>query len=110
MGTLDESTSIAELAVFMLAIGLGVGMVMQNLVLVVQNTLEPSQMGSGSALVAFFRSLAGAIGVSALGAILAARASSGIDDVLAARGIELASRHGAPPPEAVAPVPVPAER
>ena len=87
MGTLDESTSLAELAVFMLAIGLGVGMVMQNLVLVVQNTLDPGQMGSGSALVAFFRSLAGAIGVSVLGAALAGRVKSTIADGLAARGI-----------------------
>jgi hypothetical protein len=44
MGTLDETTSLLELAAFMLAIGLGVGMVIQNLVLVVQSSLDPRQI------------------------------------------------------------------
>jgi EmrB/QacA subfamily drug resistance transporter len=88
MGTLDETTSLLELAVFMLSIGLGVGMVMQNLVLVVQNTLDQKDIGAGSALVAFFRSLAGAIGVSALGAVLGARVKTDIVEGLSARGIK----------------------
>jgi EmrB/QacA subfamily drug resistance transporter len=87
MGTLDETTSLIELAVFMLAIGAGVGMVMQNLVLVVQNTLPVHELGAGSAIVAFFRSLAGAIGVAALGAVLGSRVRSAIADGLAANGI-----------------------
>jgi EmrB/QacA subfamily drug resistance transporter len=87
MGTLDETTSLVELGVFMAAIGAGVGMVMQNLVLVVQNTLEANQIGAGSALVAFFRSLAGAVGVAALGAVLSGRVTSTVADGLAAHGI-----------------------
>ena len=87
MGTLDETTSIAELAVFMFAIGAGVGMVMQNLVLVVQNTLPVHELGSGSAIIAFFRSLAGAIGVAALGAVLASKVRTTVASGLAAHGI-----------------------
>ncbi len=49
------------------------GMLMQNLVLAVQNTVDVSQVGAASASVAFFRSLGGAIGDSALGAVLASR-------------------------------------
>ena len=41
MGTMDERTSLLELAAFMLVLGAGLGMVMQNLVLVVQNTRPP---------------------------------------------------------------------
>jgi hypothetical protein len=37
MGTMDETTNLVEIAAFMLVVGAGVGMVMQNLVLVVQN-------------------------------------------------------------------------
>jgi EmrB/QacA subfamily drug resistance transporter len=87
MGTLDEKTSLVELAAFMLVVGMGMGMVMQNLVLVVQNSVPFSEMGAGSALIAFFRSLGGAAGVSALGAILAARATSTIADGLAKLGV-----------------------
>src|SRR5205823_551011 len=69
MGTLDEKTSLVELGAFMVLVGMGMGMVMQNLVLVVQNSVPFSRMGSGSALIAFFRSLGGAAGVSVLGAV-----------------------------------------
>jgi EmrB/QacA subfamily drug resistance transporter len=87
MGTLDETTSLIELGVFMAILGLGVGMVMQNLVLVVQNSVPFSQMGAASALIAFFRSLGGAAGVSVLGAILASRVTSSIASGLTAIGV-----------------------
>ncbi len=88
MGTMDETTSLVDVGAFMLITGAGVGMVMQNLVLVVQNTISQRDIGVGSALVAFFRSLGGAIGVSALGALLAAHASSSIISGLAKHGID----------------------
>jgi EmrB/QacA subfamily drug resistance transporter len=78
MGTLDETTSLVELGAFMLLVGAGVGSMMQNLVLVTQNTVDQGDMGSGSSLIAFFRSLGGAIGVSALGAVLAAKVAHDI--------------------------------
>jgi MFS family permease len=87
MGTLDETTSLIELGAFMLLLGAGVGMLLQNLVLVVQNTVRFEDIGSGSSLVAFFRSLGGAIGVSVLGALLAAHARDTISSGLAAQGI-----------------------
>ena len=41
---------------------------MQNLVLSVQNQVRPEELGAASSVVAFFRTLGGAVGVSALGA------------------------------------------
>jgi EmrB/QacA subfamily drug resistance transporter len=76
MGTMDEHTSLVELAAFMVLVGSGVGMLMQNLVLVVQNSVAHSDVGAGSSLIAFFRSMGGAVGVSVLGAILAGRVGS----------------------------------
>lgn len=87
MGTLDERTSLVELSAFMFAIGAGVGMLMQQLVLVVQNTVSTTDMGAGSSLVAFVRSLGGAIGVSVLGAVLASRAASSIGSGLMKAGV-----------------------
>jgi MFS family permease len=81
MGVMDEHTSLIELGVFMLLVGAGLGMLMQNLVLVVQNTVPRADMGAGSALVAFSRTLGGAIGVSVLGAVLAAKTSGGVPKV-----------------------------
>jgi EmrB/QacA subfamily drug resistance transporter len=79
MGTLDETTSLVELAAFMVLVGAGVGSMMQNLVLVTQNTVAQRDMGAGSSLIAFFRSLGGAIGVSALGAVLAAKVAGDLN-------------------------------
>jgi EmrB/QacA subfamily drug resistance transporter len=107
MGTLDEHTSLIELSLFMLIIGGGVGMLMQNLVLIVQNAVPLQDMGAGSSLIAFFRSLGGAIGVSVLGAILASRASSSIADGLAQAGVKgTALSSGKVPSLAELPAPV----
>jgi len=46
---------------------------MQNLVLIVQNTTKPTEIGVASSGVTFFRSLGGTIGVSLMGAALASR-------------------------------------
>ena len=83
-----------RLAIFMALIGLGLGMTMQNLVLAVQNTVGTHELGAASSVVAFFRSLGGAVGVSALGAVLGHRVTGYIADGLAALGIPAASSGG----------------
>lgn len=80
MGTIQYDTPYVLVAVFMFITGAGVGMVMQNLVLIVQNTTEPKNIGAASAGVAFFRSLGGALGVSVLGTVLGNRVTSLIAD------------------------------
>lgn len=71
LGTLRHDTPIWQSSVSMAVMGLGMGMMMQNVVLAVQNTVDVRDIGAASASVSFFRSLGGAIGVSALGAVLA---------------------------------------
>ncbi len=78
MGTMDETTNLIELMAFMLLMGAGLGCLMQNLVLVVQNTVAREDIGSASALVTFMRTLGGAAGVSILGAVLSAHAGHGL--------------------------------
>ena len=94
MGTIDETTNLAEIGVFMAIVGAGVGMVMQNLVLVVQNSVRREDMGAGSSLIAFFRSLGGAIGVSVLGAVLATHARDTIADGLRGLGADASGLGG----------------
>jgi len=94
MGTVRSDTSFIALSAFMAVLGLGVGMLMQNLVLVVQNTVRRQEMGVASATVAFFRSLGGAVGVAALGALLAARVTTLVTRGLAAIGVPVAASGG----------------
>ncbi|CAM3092812.1 Multidrug resistance protein 3 [Arthrobacter ulcerisalmonis] len=86
-GTMDHTTELWHAGVFTAILGLGLGMLMQNLVLAVQNTVRASDIGTASASVAFFRSVGGAIGVSVLGAVLANRVSELATQGLAAAGI-----------------------
>ncbi len=86
-GTMDHTTELWHAGIFTAILGLGLGMLMQNLVLAVQNTVRASDIGTASASVAFFRSVGGAIGVSVLGAVLANRVSNLATEGLAAAGI-----------------------
>ncbi|MET9433635.1 MFS transporter [Streptomyces sp. NPDC006551] len=86
LGTIRYDTEYWHIAVFMAVMGLGLGMMMQNLVLCTQNQVDPADLGSASSVVTFFRSLGGAVGVSALGAVLANRVTHYAQDGLAALG------------------------
>ncbi|GIG37446.1 MFS transporter [Cellulomonas pakistanensis] len=94
MGTIRYDTSFVLVGLYMFVMGAGVGMLMQNLVLAVQNILDVSETGSGTATVAFFRTLGGAIGVSALGAVLGNRITSYITDGLVSAGVDPAALGG----------------
>lgn len=71
--TLHYDTNFLLVSLYMFLMGSGVGMTMQNLVLIVQNTADPSEIGVASSGVTFFRSLGGTVGVAVMGAALAAR-------------------------------------
>ncbi|MEU4454120.1 MFS transporter [Nocardioides sp. NPDC023903] len=86
LGTIRYDTEYWHVAVFMAILGLGVGMTMQNLVLSTQNQVAPADLGAASSMVTFFRSLGGAMGVSALGALMAHRVTDYVQDGLADLG------------------------
>nr|WP_279571233.1 DHA2 family efflux MFS transporter permease subunit [Streptomyces hainanensis] len=94
LGTMRYDTPYWRIAVFMGLMGLGLGMLMQNLVLATQNQVEPKDLGVASSVVAFFRSFGGAIGVSALGALLANRVASYTRDGLADLGVDSGTASG----------------
>ncbi len=73
MGQLRYDTSFWYVGVSLFVLGCGVGMTMQNLVLIVQNTVAPNDMGAASSAVTFFRTLAGSAGMSVMGTMLGHR-------------------------------------
>ncbi|WP_156727926.1 MDR family MFS transporter [Streptomyces apocyni] len=88
LGTIQYDTDYWRVALFMALMGLGIGMMMQNLVLCTQNQVSPEDLGAASSVVTFFRSLGGAMGVSALGAVLGTRVTGYVKDGLAELGPE----------------------
>lgn len=65
----DTSTSRLTQSLFMAVVGLGIGLVMQVLVLAVQNSVEARDLGVATSATSFFRSLGGAFGVALFGSI-----------------------------------------
>ncbi|NNN31519.1 MFS transporter [Streptomyces sp. S3(2020)] len=91
LGTIRYDTDYWKTAIFMALLGLGIGMMMQNLVLCTQNQVEPKDLGSASSTVTFFRSLGGAMGVSVLGAVMANKITDYATDGIAGLGPKYAS-------------------
>jgi EmrB/QacA subfamily drug resistance transporter len=106
LGTIDQATPLVEVGGFMAVLGLGLGATMQNLVLAVQNNTAQADMGAASSVVAFFRSMGGSIGVSALGALLSHQVTQKVTDGLAALGIDGGHSTGAIPDLDQLPAPV----
>ncbi len=91
LASIDETTSLWLVGGYMAVLGLGLGATMQNLVLAVQNNTAQADMGAASSVVAFFRSIGGSAGVSALGAVLSHQVASTVTEGLDRMGIESSS-------------------
>ncbi|ANZ41266.1 multidrug MFS transporter [Lentzea guizhouensis] len=76
LSTITAQTTVFMVSVDMFVLGVGVGLLMQNLVLAAQNDVPARDLGATTSTLTFFRSLGGAIGVSALGAVLASKVTS----------------------------------
>ncbi|WP_136052434.1 MDR family MFS transporter [Microbacterium sp. K36] len=82
MATLRYDTPFPLVAVYMFVLGAGLGMVMQNLTLIVQNDTAPQQLGAASSNVNFFRTIAGTIGVTVMGSLLSTSVADFMKDGL----------------------------
>ena len=82
LSQLQPTTSYAFVALYMFVVGLGLGLVMQVLVVAVQNTVPHSQLGTATSTATFFRTIGGAFGVAALGAVFSNRLLSQLQRTL----------------------------
>jgi EmrB/QacA subfamily drug resistance transporter len=73
LARINVHTSVTTAALDMLVVGLGLGMVMQVLVLAVQNAVEHRYMGVATSGSLMFRQIGGSIGLAAFGSIFANR-------------------------------------
>ncbi|MFZ5846282.1 MAG: MDR family MFS transporter [Actinomycetota bacterium] len=80
LSTLGTDTPYWRAGLSMFVMGLGLGFTMQVLVVVVQNSVDRSDMGVATASVAFFRQMGGSFGTALFGAILSSRLSHHLAD------------------------------
>ena len=69
LSQLNVHTPYYQAALYMLVVGLGLGLVMQVLVVAVQNSVPHARLGTATSTATFFRTIGGAFGVAALGAV-----------------------------------------
>jgi EmrB/QacA subfamily drug resistance transporter len=74
-------------SVYMLVLGVGIGLVMQVLVLVVQNDAPARSIGVATSTATFFRSMGGSLGVAVFGAIFASRLAHELAAIPGAGGL-----------------------
>uniref|UniRef100_UPI0034D5A7DD MFS transporter n=1 Tax=Frankia gtarii TaxID=2950102 RepID=UPI0034D5A7DD len=87
LGLIGPRTTPVLVGLAMVPVGLGLGMVQQNLIVIGQNTASPRDLGAASATVQFIRSLGGTAGVAVLGALTAHRVTDLTAAGLASHGL-----------------------
>lgn len=88
---LKVDTGLAYRTISMVVLGAGIGMVMQVLILVIQNSVEMRDLGVATSTATFARSMGGAMGVALFGSIMSNRLHYHIPRLLAATGAPVSS-------------------
>ncbi|HTW11626.1 MAG TPA: MDR family MFS transporter, partial [Solirubrobacteraceae bacterium] len=76
LSRMDAATTRAVSSAYMFVLGLGLGMVMQVLVLAVQNAVDYEDLGVATSGATLFRSIGGSVGTAILGSIFSSRLKS----------------------------------
>ncbi|KQH78168.1 MFS transporter [Mycobacterium gordonae] len=86
MSTMDKSTCALLQSVYLLILGAGIGLSMQVLVLIVQNTSAFEDLGVATSGVSFFRTIGSSFGAAIFGSLFVNFLSSRLATALAASG------------------------
>jgi MFS family permease len=109
MSRMDGSTSAVVQSVYLLILGAGIGLSMQVLVLIVQNTSDFDDLGVATSGVSFFRTIGSSFGAAIFGSLFVNFLNSRLASALAATGAsrDAVSSPGAlhrQPPAVAAPI------
>ncbi|SDR89680.1 MDR family MFS transporter [Microterricola viridarii] len=86
MTSLAASTPIWLICVYLFVFGAGLGLIMQVVVLVVQNAVDPEMVGTATSTNNYFREVGASLGVAIFGAMFASRLSEKLTDIFAGSG------------------------
>jgi EmrB/QacA subfamily drug resistance transporter len=96
LSLLKVDTSRVEYSAYMAVLGLGIGLVLPVLILAVQNSVRPADLGAATSANNYFRQIGGSVGAAVFGTLFAGRLS----DRLA---VELPRGSDLPDPESITP-------
>lgn len=69
LSTMDASTPIWQQSLYLFVLGTGLGLIMQILTIIVQNTVSLADLGSATSAITFFRTLGSSFGVAVIGSL-----------------------------------------
>ncbi|MFW3463559.1 MFS transporter [Streptomyces microflavus] len=93
---LEVGTSRVEYSLWQAVLGTGIGLVMSVLVLAVQNSVRPADLGTATSANNYFRQIGGSVGAAIFGTLFAGRLSDAL-------GIRLPTGVELPAPESITP-------
>ncbi|MFD5201372.1 MFS transporter [Streptomyces sp. NPDC058375] len=96
LSLLEADTSPLAYSFYQAVLGLGIGLVMSVLVLAVQNSVRPSDLGTATSANNYFRQIGGSVGAAIFGTLFAGRLSDAL-------GVRLPSGAELPDPESITP-------
>ncbi|MFI6698168.1 MFS transporter [Streptomyces sp. NPDC050509] len=96
LSRLDADTSRFACGVAQAVLGLGVGLVMPVLVLAVQNSVRPADLGTATSANNYFRQIGGSVGAAVFGTLFAGRLADALADRVPAGA-------GLPSPDSITP-------
>ncbi|MFE7270524.1 MFS transporter [Streptomyces sp. NPDC057623] len=98
LSRLEADTSRLHYSLWMAVLGAGIGMVMPVLILAVQNSVRPADLGTATSANNYFRQIGGSVGAAVFGTLFAGRLADALAERLPTRaGGEL------PDPESITP-------
>ncbi|WP_280396820.1 MDR family MFS transporter [Nocardia carnea] len=87
MSTMGRHTGIWLESLYMLVLGFGIGLSMQVLTIVVQNTVPYAQLGTATSGVTFFRTVGSAFGTAVFGTLYTGKLDPALAAALAESGV-----------------------
>ncbi|MET9770175.1 MFS transporter [Streptomyces sp. NPDC006415] len=96
LSLLEADTSPLAYSFYQAVLGLGIGLVMSVLVLAVQNSVRPSDLGTATSANNYFRQIGGSVGAAIFGTLFAGRLSDAL-------GVRLPTGAELPDPESITP-------
>ncbi|MEU0967150.1 MFS transporter [Streptomyces sp. NPDC005917] len=97
LSRLEVGTPRWQYSIWMAVLGAGIGMVMPVLILAVQNSVRPTDLGTATSANNYFRQIGGSVGAAVFGTLFADRLTDALHKRLPAAGARL------PDPESLTP-------
>ncbi|WP_425577129.1 MFS transporter [Streptomyces enissocaesilis] len=84
LSRLEADTAQLHYSVWMAVLGVGIGLVMPVLILAVQNSVPPADLGTATSAHTYFRQIGGSVGAAVFGTLFANRLADGLAERLPA--------------------------